>query len=395
MKNIVHIDLNAFFVQCEENINPSLKGKPVAVGGSMKRGVISTANYVARKFGVHSAQSIYEAKSLCKDLILVDGNYRLYSKMSHKFMSFLRRRFGEIEVASIDECYIDVTNFVSDDNAYDYLRDLQIDIYKELTLKCSIGYAHTKFLAKMASDLVKPLGLTIIIKDDYKKLIWPLPIKDMWGIGKKTYPKLIELNVLTIGDLANNSNPKVKSALGSAYDMFVAWANGKGNDVVVTSMFDPKSISVSRTLSENETDYDLLKDELIYLCQEVQNNMVRSHKITKTICVTYRTDEFITKSKRQSLSFHTCSLEVISETVISIFEKFYEGEPVRLLGVALENLVENDDNIEQLSLFKATNSTPKTNKSKNKVLLNTLNSGKNAGMFKTLGDIKKDKKNEN
>ena len=385
MRNIVHIDLNAFFAQCEENEHPEFKGKPLAVGGGKRRGVISTANYEARKYGVHSAMNVYEATSRCKDLIIVEGHYDLYLKKSHEFMSFLRERFKNIQVASIDECYIDVTDYIDDSNCYDYLRDLQIEIYKKLTLKCSIGYAHTTFLAKMASDLKKPLGLTIIINDDYKKLIWPLPIKDMYGIGKKTYPRLEKIGIKTIGDLVNSTDPRVKKILGNGYEYFLMHAQGKGNDFVDCGHYSPKSISASRTLEYDETDYDLARDMIERLAKDVCSQAKRDRKVARTIVLTYRTDEFITKSKRQTIAEPTSDYSLVAYYASAIFDKFYKGEPIRLLGVGLENLEEqNEVNMSLFSDYKKVDNSSKE-------IIKKLNKNEEKDTFKTLGDLEREK----
>ena len=153
-KIILHIDLNAFFVRCEEIMNPSLEGKPVAIGHKGRGGIISTCSYEARKYGVHSAMPTFQATKLCPNLILLPGNYTLYSHKSKEFFNFVKRYSSIIEKASIDECFVDMTSALkSEKNAVDYLRKMQQDLFKETGLKCSIGVAPTKFLAKMASDM--------------------------------------------------------------------------------------------------------------------------------------------------------------------------------------------------------------------------------------------------
>lgn len=385
--NLVHLDMNAFFAQCEENRNPSLKGHPMAVGTDHKRGIISTANYEARKFGVHSAMPAYQAKRLCPSLIIVPGDYGLYSSVSHRFMAFFRKYFPLVEPVSIDECYIDVTSFTDDAHAHDFLLDFQLKVYSELSLKCSIGYAHTRFLAKMASDYKKPMGLTLVLNDDYKRLFWPLSIDKMWGIGKKTAPRLKEMGILTIGDLANTSSEEVKGLLGSGFEVFQGWANGQGNDQVDVSDWDRKSISTSSTLEEDSDDPGVLKDLLRALSKDVSDELTYEKKKASTIVVTIRDEDFKTRSKRANVGRKIDSKEDIYLEALRIFLAMYKGEKVRLLGVGAE-----DPSFEvktaQTNLFEQVE-TREEKKEGQEEILKKLNEGEQEGLFTTLSQLKK------
>ena len=383
MKSIVHIDLNAFFAQCEENRDPRLKNKPVAVGSDHKRGIVSTANYAARRFGVHSAMPMYLAKKKCPDLVIVGGHYSLYSSVSHRFMAFLKKKYPILEQVSIDECYIDMSGIINDSSAHDYLADLQLKIYMDLKLKCSIGYAHTKFLAKMASDFKKPMGLTLVVDDDYKKLFWPLPIDRMWGVGKSSAPRLVQLGIRTIGDLANNTSKDVIDFLGINYNTFYIWANGEGSSRVDSDPGDRKSISTSTTLLDDTDDVLLLKDTLRMLTGDISCQLRNESKRAKKVVVTIRNKLFQTHSKRSDLEDYTDDFEKIYLKVIAIFDGFYKGEEVRLLGVGVEDFAAEIKE-ENVSLFQLS----KEEKSENK-LLSDLNTGKTKGMFSTLGDMAK------
>jgi DNA polymerase-4 len=204
---IFHIDLNAFFAEVEVLRNPALKGKAIAVSGHSRRSVVSTASYEARKFGVHSAMPVSEALRLCPELIIVEGHFADYEDFSQRFIAFLRTFSDKVEQASIDEAYVDMTECINNE---DYPLDLAVRLQKrlldEVSLKCSIGVAPNKFLAKMASGLRKPMGIVVLRAEEVPVKLWPLPIDDMYGIGKKTAPRLHELGIHTIGDLANHQD---------------------------------------------------------------------------------------------------------------------------------------------------------------------------------------------
>ena len=194
---IIHIDLNAFFASVEEVKNPKLMGKAHAVAGSGRKGVVSTCSYAARSKGVHSAMPVSQALRLCPELIINPLDFKAYHEYSDRFFDVVRKWCGnKVEVASIDECYVDFSNYNEYcDNVEKYLKNMQFFIKNSLGLGCSIGVAPNKFLAKMASDMKKPMGFTVLRKRDVEKLLWPLDIGDMFGVGKKTAPRLKELGI--------------------------------------------------------------------------------------------------------------------------------------------------------------------------------------------------------
>ena len=189
-KVIVHIDLNAFFVRAEEIRNSSLEGKPVAIGHLGRGGVVSTCSYEARKYGVKSAMPMNKAVELCPKLIIVPPDYRFYITLSHEFKNYIRSITNKVESASIDELYADFTDVLKGKrNVESYFRNIQMTLYQKTGLKCSIGVGPSKFLAKMGSDYQKPMGLTIIRRKDIKDILYPLPVENTYGVGKKTAPR--------------------------------------------------------------------------------------------------------------------------------------------------------------------------------------------------------------
>lgn len=346
MKRICHIDLNAFFCQCEILLDSSLKGKAIAVGNFAKRGVISTSSYEARKKGVYSAMSCYEAKNICPELILVTPHFGLYEEKSNQFFSYLQNRFPVLEKASIDECYIDLTEALSSSNnrndENDFLFDLQMDLFRHTSLKCSIGLSYNKFLAKMASDMKKPLGITIIHPGDIEKMIHPLPISSFFGIGKKTAPLLMENGIQTIGDLANSEDERVKKILGSSFRFFKNEANGIGDDFVDCSSFDPKSISSERTFLDDVTSYEEISAMILNCTKEAVQELKKYHKEALTISLKLRNAQFVTKSKRMTLVHPSDDQATLYSSFMKIFDSFYHDEPLRLIGVSIEKVRERE-----------------------------------------------------
>jgi DNA polymerase-4 len=190
---IFHVDLNAFYASCEEAIDPSLKSHPIGIAKNSDRGILTTANYAARKFGVSSAMNVYEAKKRCLHIKIIPPNFALYEAYSDQFFTYLRTFTDQIEPASIDEGYLDLTNDLNGKHPLDIAKEIQETLLNQYQLPVSIGIAPNMFLAKMASDMKKPLGITVLRKRDIQEKLWPLPIEKMFGIGKKQYLTYIYL----------------------------------------------------------------------------------------------------------------------------------------------------------------------------------------------------------
>lgn len=361
MKLIAHIDLNAFFAQVEMNRRPELAGKPVAVGGGSGRSVVSTANYQAREYGVASGMPVSEALHLCRDLVVIYGDYAEYGRQSRLFFAEVRKTFPTVEMASIDECYADATAGLvglSVEQMHDFLFDFQLRLLSKTGLKCSIGLGANKFLAKMGSDMKKPLGITILLTAEaIREKLWPLPIERMYGIGKKTWPRLEEAGIMTIGDLANAVGGTAKTTLGSMFEWLVAEANGAGSDFVDTSAFDPKSCSNDVTLAADTTDYEELRSYLVGCAREVGRELRKHGKATRTVCIKLRDSAFRTVSKRLTLRKYTNSDEELAFQALRIFDGFYDDRPLRLVGCAAEDCkdwAEVSETPVQLTIFEAT-----------------------------------------
>ncbi len=386
-KIIMHIDLNAFFASAELLRYPQYKGLPLAIGDDSRRSVISTASYEARKYGVHSAMPIYQAKRLCPSLILLPPDFAYYKDLSSKFFDLIREHYSSIiEPVSIDECFVDMTLALKEvKKPIEYLKNMQLHIKKELGLGCSIGISTTKFLAKMGSDYKKPMGITIIRKKDIPLLLYPLPISDFYGIGKKTSEKLIALGINTIGDFAKNDSYEVKHILGKAYESYKNNLLGIGNDEVITEEEDPKSISSSETFLYDTALYEEIKDSLSRQAHDVAQSLKKHDMVGLTIHITLRDGEFHTTTRSKTYTTPIEKEEIILQKGLDLLDTHWKGEPLRLIGIGISSLHKKDSYYVQISLFDEEHIEDKSIQ----YLIKNLNKKMEKDVFMTAKDLLK------
>lgn len=385
---IFHIDLNAFYANAEIILNPSLKGKPIAVSGTTRRSVISTCSYEARAYGIHSAMPTQEALKLCKDLIIVSGHYEFYEDLSNKFIKIVNKYSNLVEKASIDECYVDVTDIIMTyKRPLDFAWQLQQEIYNEINIPCSIGVAPNKFLAKMASDMKKPMGITVLRLQEVPTKLWPLNIEKMRGVGKKTVPLLKELGINTIGDLANFKEkhlliPIFKNNL----EKILLRAHGKDDSEIIID-HEVKSISQSVTLLEDIVDYDEIKGVFMSLSRSLERRLKDEGKIGYVLYITIKLFDFNQIVRSKKLDSPIYNKNDIFEHTMQLFDLNWNDEPIRLLGIGLSKLIDAKEHMPQLNLFE-TNVYDETEE-----VLNSLNKMIVNGNLKRASDIlkKKDK----
>ncbi|HPL55143.1 MAG TPA: DNA polymerase IV [Bacilli bacterium] len=363
---ILHIDMNCFFASCEIAENPELLKKPVVIAHDdpFQRSIVLTASYVARSYGIKTTMQVREAFQLCKDIIIIEPDMDLYVSYSEKFYQYLLTITKKVEMASIDEAYVDVSDYQG--NVVALADKIQNDLLKEYRLPCSIGIAPNKFLAKMASDMKKPLGITILRKRELNQYLWPLPLEQMHGVGKKTAPKLQSLGLKTIGDLANPKNlALMKQKLGNIYATSLHQrANGiDDSEVDYSGKVEVGSISNSHTFDRNIYEERILKDTLKILVNTVANRLQKKNLKAYTIGLQLKYANFRQINRSQSLETPTndeSDIYKITEAILD--ENFEEGlydinnrrdsNCIRLIGVFANRIVESKEQPhQQITIF--------------------------------------------
>lgn len=349
---IFHIDLNAFFASCEMAVNPALKKVPLGIGGHKDRGVLTTANYVARQFGVTSAMPVAEAKRRCPQLVVYPVNFPLYKEKSQAFFDYLKGITDYIEPASIDEAYLDLTDILEHQDPVALAQKIQHDLKTLHDLPCSIGIAPNKFLAKMASDHKKPEGITIFRKREVKEVLWPYPIEAMHGIGAKTVPNLKLLGINTIGDLAQYADlQKLSKFLGASTEAFQGRAWGHDESPVDPGRDQAQSIGQSRTFDPPLFSIQEVLNELEVLTLLVHERLIDADLKTKSLSIGMRNQQFETRSKQTSLPYHTDDVGVLLETMERLVDALHEDTPVALVSVSASHLEKKERLADQINLF--------------------------------------------
>ncbi len=338
---ILHIDLDAFFVSVEQALAPELRCKPVVVGGRPdRRGVVASASYEARVFGIRAGMPLAQAYRLCPQAIFLQGSFPAYRDASEKFMAILADFSPSLEPAGLDEAYLDITGCDLFGTPYQLASSIKMRVKKELKLVASIGIASCKVVAKIASDSGKPDGLVEVTVGKEKNFLAPLPVANLPGVGKKTEQSLKAMGIKTIGQLAAVPVEVIKNHLGSYGFMIHHYANGIDNREVETPG-QAKSISRETTFAEDSSDKVFLQSMLRYLCERVGAQLRVETKHARTITLKLRCSDFETITRRFSSKEAIDADELIFIGATKLLEQALSGKrkPVRLIGVGVSNLV--------------------------------------------------------
>ncbi|MFD0951540.1 DNA polymerase IV [Virgibacillus natechei] len=351
---IFHIDMNCFYASVEMAYNPELKGKPLAIAGNPeeRKGIIVTSSYEARAKGVKTTMPLWQAKKLCPELIVMRPNFDRYRAASKEIFKMLSEITPHVQPVSIDEGYMDLTDIEHDGNPIDVATNLQKRIVDELDLPSSIGIGPNKFLAKMASDMKKPLGITVLRKRELPHILWPMPIEKMYGVGKKTGEKLNKLEINTIGDLAKKDVYELKQVLGINGERLKNRANGMDTRTVdPDAVHEFKSIGSSQTLSHDTTDEKEIRNLMHQLSDNVERRMKRKKAAGRSIQVMIRYYDHTTITRSKKLNTYIETKEDILQVANELLQKHWNLEPIRLLGITLQDVEEKKNIGEQLNLF--------------------------------------------
>lgn len=356
---IFHIDMNCFFASCEIAQNEDLKGKPVVVAHDdpLQRGIILSPSYEARKYGIKTTMKVRDAFKLCKEIIVIEPDMRLYSENSKLFHKYLLTITNKVEMASIDEAYLDATDLIMSKgmDALKLANDMQQFLLNTYKLPCSIGIAPNKFLAKMASDMKKPLGITVLRKREIDKYMWPLPITDMFGVGKKTAPKLQSIKIETIGDLAKFSNYELLSKTVGEHSAKALINLANGNDeseVCYLPSNDYSSVSNAQTFDNNIYDSAVVKNTLKVLCGTVSYKLESTNRVARTVGILVRYGDFQSFNKSKGLEKGISSSSDIYDIIEDLFDDYCKIDfGVRLVTVYAQRISENKEKNQQISMF--------------------------------------------
>ncbi|EQB87025.1 DNA polymerase-4 [Clostridium punense] len=345
-KVILHVDMDAFFAAVEVIDDPTLKGKAVIVGGTSERGVVATCSYEARKFGVKSAMPTYIAKEKCPHGIFIHPRHYRYEEISNEVFKILYSITDKVEPVSIDEAYLDIT----------YLKErpeviasrIKYMVRKKLGLTISIGISYNKFLAKLASDWNKPNGLKIITRDMVPKILFPLPLKKVHGLGEKSVKKLNNIGIFNVEQLYNLPRELFYDYFGKFGGEIYNRIRGEDSREV-TVYRERKSVGRETTLKRNTQEKEDLKIYIEDFAQDIEEYLLENNLSGKTVILKLKTASFQNHTKSKTLNKYIYSKRDIFEAAWRILEVLELKEEVRLIGVSLTSLKTNEE--EQLTLF--------------------------------------------
>ncbi|WP_420857126.1 DNA polymerase IV [Tissierella carlieri] len=344
--NIIHVDMDAFYASVEEQDNPKIKGLPVIVGGLSNHGIVTTANYEARKYGIHSAMPIFMAKKKCPKGCYVFPRMKRYQEVSKEVFSILYEFTDLIEQVSIDEAYLDISNISME--PLELVMKIKEKVMIDTGLTMSVGVSYNKFLAKLASDWNKPDGIKVITEDMVPNILLPLPVRKVHGIGPKSAKKLNGIGVYTIEDLLGLSEYFLIELFGKAGMEIYSRIRGIDYRKVNTTR-ERKSLGVERTFEEATSDKKVLMKYLERFSEELSYDLKNRGIHGRTITLKIKDENFAVQTRSKTLNEYINDLPQIFDISLELLEEIEIHNKIRLIGITASNLMTSE--LEQLSLF--------------------------------------------
>ena len=358
-KQILHIDVNNAFLSwtavdmLKNGSKIDIREIPAIIGGDETRraGIVLAKSQKAKEFGIQTAQTIYMAKAKCPSLKIYPSDYKIYKNYSDKLYNLLLKYTDKIERFSIDECFLDMTHYLMKDTLFNKATEISKRVKEELGFTVNIGVAHNKLLAKMASDFTKPDRVHTLFQEEIPTKMWPLPVSELFMLGRKTVPKLYNMQIRTIGELAKVDVSLLNKKFGKHGIQMWEYANGIDNSEVIYKKEKPKGIGNSVTLPSNISQIDKLEEILLALTEQVTYRLRKYNMLANIVNVQLRTKNFEDTSHQGKLLMATSSTKEIYEKAKKLLRQmFNDNMSIRLIGVRVDNLVEKEEL--QLSIFQ-------------------------------------------
>ena len=357
-KQILHVDVNNAFLSwtaidmLKKGSKIDIRDIPAVIGGdeSKRSGIVLAKSPKAKECGIVTAETIYQAKLKCPGLQIFPSNFTIYRENSNKLFKLLSEYTDKIERFSIDECFLDMTHYLMNSTLLEKGIEINRRVKNELGFTVNVGVAHNKLLAKMASDFQKPDKVHTLWEEEIPTKMWPLPVSELFMLGKKTVPKLYHMQIKTIGDLAKSDKTMLSKKFGKHGIMMWEYANGIDNSEVKFQKEKPKGIGNSVTLPQDVRNIEQLEEILLAITEQVTYRLRKEKMIANVVNVQLRTKDFIDKTHQQKLRYATANTKEIYNKAKEILREMYKnGTPIRLVGVRVDNLEEKEH--KQISLF--------------------------------------------
>lgn len=357
-RKILHIDVNNAFLswtaveRLKNGETLDIRTIPAIIGGdeAQRKGIVLAKSNIAKQFGIQTGEPIYFARKKCPQISIFQSDFKVYRKYSNALYNLLLEYTDKIERFSIDECFIDLTEYLPKNKTLiDTAYEIGKRVKEELGFTVNIGISSNKLLAKMASDFEKPNKVHTLFKEEIEEKMWKLPVSELFMVGRKSLPKLQKMGIKTIGDLAKKDEKYIIKVFGKYGKMIWEYSNGIDEEEINSAIEKPKGIGNSITLPYDYTDINKLEEVLIALAEQVSYRLRSYNMLATVVNVQIKTNEFKTFSHQKKLDIATDSTKVILEQAKKLLETLYKGTPIRLIGLRVDGLIQKEER--QISLF--------------------------------------------